>query len=619
MAEDAHRPDPDALLQRVTAEAQRASRARLKVFFGFAPGVGKTYAMLEAARRLRAQGVDVIVGCAETHGRSETAALLQGLEVLPKRRVEHRGTVLEEFDLERALARRPQVLLLDELAHTNAPGLQHAKRHQDVLDLLHAGIDVHTTLNVQHVESLNDVVAQVTGVRVRETVPDALLDRADELELVDLPPDELLQRLAQGKVYLGERAEQAARNFFQRGNLLALRELALRRTAERVDADVRAHRAAHAIDKTWSAAERILVCVGPAPQSAKVLRAGRRMAAGLRAPWSAVVVEPIGVPLGAADRERLDGHLRLAESLGAQVVRLSGARPSEVLLEYARKHDVTRLMLGKPTHARLIDRLRGSFLDQIVRGSGDIDVQVVSGDASEPPRDDPRGPLEMTSPLRGYVWSAVLVTLATALAALLRSLLALPDLVMVYLIVIMATALRFGRGPSLLAAALSVGAYDFFFVPPFFTFAVTDARHTLTFAMMFAVGALLSSLMLRIQRQEQDARAREARTASLYALSRELGGAHDEQAAAQILARHAAEVFGGGVAVLLAKPGGALEERARVGDFPSESSELGVARWVFEFGRPAGLGTETLPGARVICVPLRAGPDVIGILALAPK
>ena len=377
------RPDPDALLRRVMADDRK--RTRLKLFFGFAPGVGKTYSMLESARRLKEQGVDVVVGIVETHGRAETAALLQGLEVLPRKKLEYRGRVLEELDLEGALTRKPAVLLVDELAHTNVEGSRHARRWQDVQELLDAGIEVHTTLNVQHLESLNDVVAQITHVQVRETVPDAVLERADGIELIDLPPEELLKRLAEGRVYVPEQARQASEHFFRHGNLLALRELALRRTAERVDSEVQAYRKLHEIQATWPVGERILVCVGPAPASGRLVRAAKRMAAGLRAPWHAVWVSNPVQPLGEEDEARLESHLELAESLGAEVVRLSGTEIADELLAWARTHNVTRIVLGKPTHTWWRDRLRGSLLDAVVRGSGDIDVLALSGDEDAPP------------------------------------------------------------------------------------------------------------------------------------------------------------------------------------------------------------------------------------------
>jgi two-component system sensor histidine kinase KdpD len=618
MPEDAQRPDPDALLRQIRAEEERRSRAKLKIWLGFAPGVGKTFAMLANARELQSAGNDVVVGWADTHGRYDTAALLLGLEFLPRRAVSYRERKLEEFDLDAALARRPAVLILDELAHSNAPGSRHAKRWQDARELLDAGIEVHTTLNVQHIESLNDVVAQITGVIVRETVPDAIVDRADEVVLVDLAPEELLVRLREGKVYLGEQKERAAQGFFRRGNLLALRELALRRAAERVDVDVQAWRREHEVETSWPIGERILVCVGPAPASARLLRAGRRMAAGLRAPWVAAWVERPGTTaLSSADRERLESHLRLAETLGASVVRLVGARRSEAILAWAREHNVTRIILGKPTHSRWRDLLRGSLLDEIVRGSGEIDVHAIAGDeAPEPPprrREAPEGPIVW----REIATAAALVGAATGASLLAGDLLATADVAMLYLLVVMLAAVRGGRAASVVAAGLSVAAYDFFFVEPYYTLAVADSRHLLTFLMLFAVGFVMSTLTLRIRRQERSAVEREQRTAMLLALSRELGRALDERETARAIARRLAEVFQRGTALLLPGPAGALSPAAVAGDLPLEAPELAVARWCFEHAEPAGAGTDTLPGSRVRCAPLRSGPRGLGVVALA--
>jgi two-component system sensor histidine kinase KdpD len=615
--EEDRRPDPESLLLRARAEEARKSRARLKIFFGYAPGIGKTYTMLEFARRLKAEGVDVVVGCVETHSRPETAALLEGLEVLPRREVSYRGTRLLEFDLDRALARKPAVLLLDELAHTNAPDGRHPKRWQDALELLDAGIDVHTTLNVQHVESLNDVIEQITFVRVRETVPDAVLERADEIELVDLPPEELLERLREGKVYLPEEARRATERFFRRGNLLALRELALRRTAERVDVDVREYRREFGIRTAWPAAERIMACVGPSPSSARIVRGARRMAAGLRAPWVAAYVDaPDAFPMSPGDRERLQVHLRLAESLGGEVVRLSGSHVSAALLDYARGHDVTRIVVGKPTRTRWRDRWKGSLVDELVRGSGEIEVHFIAGDESPPAPPQPaRPPTSFRWP--DYAYTALFVAAATILGVAAGSYLALPDVVTFYLLVIMISAFRFGRGPSLAAAALSVAAYDFFFVPPVYEFSVHDVRHLLTFGVMFAVGIVISGLTSRTRRQEREARIREARTATLYSLTRELVGVLDAEEVARIAARHAAEVFGGDASVLLPDPAQGLAVRGRSRDGAQlQEQELTVAHWAFDHGRPAGQGTETLPGPGVTCVPLQSGPRTLGILAL---
>ncbi len=595
-----------------------ARRGRLKIFLGFAPGVGKTYRMLQVARDMLDQRQDVVVGAVETHGRYDTGSMLLGLTLLPLRKVEHRGRSLTEFDLDAALARHPRTLLLDELAHSNADGSRHPRRWQDVVELLDAGIDVYTTLNVQHVESLNDAVAQITSVRVRETVPDAVLDRADEIELVDLPPDELLVRLREGKVYFPEQATPATQNFFQRGNLLALRELALRRVADRVDVDVQTYREEHAIEQTWTAAERVLVCVGPSPASARLIRAARRMAAGLRAQWVAVYVERTSAaPLSKEDLERLDAHLRLAESMGGEVARLTGDRVSTALLTYARTHHVTRMILGKPTHPRLRDLVRGSLLDEVVRGSGDIDVHVISGDADKAAPTERAQPVAKEVNVTGYVLAAVAVVAATGLSWAARSALTLADLSMIYLLVIMVVALRFGRGPSVAASALSVAAFDFFFVSPLFTFAVAEGRHTLTFAMMFGVGQVISVLALRLKRQESNTREREARTASLYVLSRALGAAVDDAQVSAALTKHAGEVFHTAAGVVLAPRDGALTLSAQSGELPFGSDERAVVSWVLEHGQPAGAGTDTLPGAHLTCMPLRSGLRVLGVLALS--
>jgi two-component system sensor histidine kinase KdpD len=621
MSPDERRPDPDLLLERVTAEAEREHRAKLRIFFGFAPGVGKTYRMLQVARDLVRQHVDVVVGAVETHGRYDTGGLLLGLEILPRKRMEYRGKELDEFDLDAALARKPAVLILDELAHTNVPGGRHTKRWQDALELLHAGIDVYTTLNVQHVESLNDVVAQITRVQVRETVPDSVLERADTVELVDISPEELLTRLREGKVYLPDQAARATSHFFQRGNLLALRELALRRTAERVDVDVQEYREQEGVRDTWLTSEHILVCISPSPRSDRLLRAARRMAAGLRAPWVAAYVEPPGItPPGDADNKRLEQYVRLAESLGATVVRLTGATVSGAILDYARKHNVTRLIVGKPRHSRFRAGLRGSLLDQIVAGSGDIDVHVISGDpGADEARAEPPRRIERT-PWSAYAWAALFVTVTTGLAVVVRALYDVPDLEVLYVVTVMLAALRLGRAPSLFAAALSVAAYDFYFVPPEKTFEVGDWRYFLSFLMMFGVGWLVSTLTTRIRRQELDAAAREERTRTLFELGRDLAYARTVSATAAIAARHAARAFESSALVLIATAVRNLERQgAEPGEFAPDAQDMGVAKWVFENGRVAGLGTDTLPGARVICVPLRSTGEPVGVLVLQPR
>lgn len=621
MQEPHDRPDPDMLLRRLQDEEQRAKRGTLKVFFGFAPGVGKTYRMLQVAHELAdVQQLDVVVGIVEDHRRADTAALVAGLELVPRRQVVYRGRTLEELDVDAILARAPKVVLIDELAHTNAPGSRHPKRWQDIEELRDAGIDVLSTLNVQHVESLNDVVAQITRVQVRETVPDSVLDRADAIELVDIAPEELLQRLKEGKVYLPDQAERAAEHFFSRGNLLALRELALRRTAQHVDEDVLAYRAEHGVSTTWAVGERLLVCVGPAPSSGRLIRAAARMAAGLRCPWVACYVESSALEtMSAADRERLEVHLRVAESLGASVTRLAGQRVSEVLLVYARRNNVTRIILGKPTHSRFRDRLWGSLLDEVVRGSGDIDVHVISGEdpSDATARREPGA--RAHAPLRHYGYATAVVAFTLAVAMALRITLDLPDLEMLFLLAVMLVAAAFGRGPSVLAAALGVACYDFFFVPPFETFHVDDRRYLLTFAMMFAVGLAMSELAARLRRQERDALGREERTAVLYALTRELAAMEVAGDIASRAARHASRVFSARTVLFAPSEAGDLQQLgAAPHDTALDVNDVVVAKWTFEHDELAGLGTDTLPGSPVLAVPLRAGQARLGVLVLVP-
>lgn len=615
MPASAQRPDPDELLSRVAEVEARKNRARLKIFLGFAPGVGKTYAMLGLAAKMQAESRDVLLGVVETHGRDETAARLHGLPALSRRTQEYRGVTLGEFDLDAALRRKPEVLFLDELAHTNAPGSRHAKRWQDVLELLDAGINVVTTLNVQHVESLNDVVAQITGVVVRETVPDHVLARADELELIDVAPEVLLQRLQDGKVYLGEQGARAAQNFFRLGNLLALRELALRATASHVEKDVVTYRREHGIDETWAAAETVLVCIGPSPASSRLARTAYRIAQGLHATLVAVSVSTPSRPWSAAESERVDTHMRLVETLGGSVVRLTGESTADALIAYAREHNVTRIVIGKPTHTRWKDRLRGSLLDEVVRASGDIDVHVVRGDDASVQHPPPKK--SESGSVRHYAYAGLAVVLATGLGELLGTLLDLPDIVMLYLLSIVAIAGAWGRGPSLFAAGLSVALLDFFFVPPRFTFAVSDTRHLLTFAVMFGVSLGMSSLMSRLRYQQNAASARERVTGELYAYVRDLSDAQSAADVARVTTEHVSRTLRAQVLVLVPHDVDGLTVSPPTVSHSMSPDDLGVARWAFEHAQPAGWRTATLNGARWLCVPLQSGSRrPVGILAV---
>ena len=612
------RPDPDLLLERVRAEEVRARRGALKIYLGASPGVGKTYAMLGAAQAKLAEGADAVAGVVETHGRPETERLLAGLEVLPRRAVEYRGTTLREFDLDATMARRPRLVLVDELAHANAPGSRHAKRWQDVSELLQAGIDVYSTLNIQHLESLNDVVAQITGVTVRETVPDSVLDAADEVELVDVTADVLLERLRDGKVYVPEQARHALDRFFRRGNLIALRELALRRTAERVDEQMRGYMVTAGVRETWPVAERLLVCVGGNPAGARLIRAGRRMAASLRAEWIAAYVETrADAQLSAADREAVARNLRLAEDLGARTVRLSGERPSDEILACARAHNVTKIVAGKPTHPRWRDLILGSLLDDLVRGSGKIDVFVITGEAED---ERPRGAAvaQPRASLRSYGEAAFVVLAATAVGRALAGVLNVTDIAMLYLLAVVIVSSRNARGPSVAASLLSIALFDFAFVPPHFTFAVSEVKYVLTFGVMLVVALVMGGLTSRIRAQAEAAREREQRTAALYAMSRELASGAEPADLAAAAARHIESTFGCRVTLLLGDASGALKAAPGGSLGPLDEKERAVAQWVYEHGENAGLGTDTLPAAAALYVPLKASGRAVGVVGVAP-
>ena len=613
------RPTPEAMLARAAEEEARSHRGRLKVFLGACPGVGKTYAMLEAAIATRAEGVDVVIGWVETHGRAETDALARQLDRLPPRVVDHRGITLREIDLDAALARRPGLLLIDELAHTNVSGSRHDKRWQDVEELLEAGIDVWTTLNVQHLESVNDVVQQVTGVLVRETVPDALFDRADEIEVVDLAPTDLLKRMKEGKVYLGDAALRAAAGFFSEGNLIALRELTLRRSAERVDAQVSDWRRDHGISETWRTGERLLVAVGPAPQAADLVRATYRMATRLRAPWIAVTVEgPWSDRLSSRDQERIRGTIELAERLGAETVVVRGDNVADELIALARKRNVSRIVAGRPTHPRWQDRLKGSLVESLMRQAEGIDVLVTTGDPADgpsPPR--PAAPPTRGSPGREYVEAVAGVVVTGALGVVLRGFVSVADEAMLMLVAVVLAASRLGTWPAVVAAIASVAAFDFLFVAPYYTFAVADQRFVLTFVVMLAIGAVVIRLTGHVREQAEAARARERRTGALYAMSREFAVATDPVAIAEVAVTHVRELLECDAALFLVDDGKLAAVAGRSTPLGEAERERVVAQWAFDHGHPAGSGTDTLPSAEGLHLPLVGTKGPIGVLSVA--
>jgi len=616
MHDEDNRPDPDALLAMVQREEESKRRGQLRIFLGMAPGVGKTYAMLEAARLKMTEGLELLVGIVETHGRQDTEALLYGMSVLPRQRIDYRGHALEEFDLNTALAKRPSLILVDELAHTNAPGCRHPKRWQDVEELLEHGLDVWTTLNVQHLESLNDIVAQITGVRVRETVPDAVLAKAQSVILVDLPPEDLRQRLTEGKVYLPKQAEWAGENFFRVGNLNALRELALRQTANRVGTEVLVYRRGHAIETTWPTAERILVCVGPSPYSATLVRTAKRLADGLHADWHALFIQKS--PEGTSTDQAM-ANLRLAQELGAQTHVLTGADVAKLVVGFARQHNVTRIVIGKPLTRNLLDVLRGSPVDQLVRESGEIDVHVIKGQ-------DPRLPAARRPPpaLAKGRWKDLpaalgIVAASTAACFAMYPYFELANLIMVYLVGVLAASIWLSRRASAAASVLSVLAFDFCFVPPRFSFSVTDVAYLVTFAVMFLVALVLSSMASRVKAQADSAVQLERQASELSDFSRNLATTRGAANLLLVAHEHITRIFGCTTFALLPNTEGKLEDA-----FVSEANEtltdkdVGVAQWVFDNGKPAGLTTQTLAESDALYLPLPGTEAILGVMGLRP-
>ncbi len=622
---DGERGDPDALLNEFRRNEARDRRGRLKIFFGASAGVGKTYSMLEAARNSRAVGVDVVVGYVEPHGRAETEGLLVGLEQLPLLEVAYRGITRREFDLDGALRRAPAVLLVDELAHSNVvdgqPKPRHAKRWQDIEELLAAGVNVWTTVNVQHLESLNDVVAGITGIRQQETVPDKIFDEADEVELIDLSPTDLLARLKAGKVYRSDQVGTATERFFREPNLLALREMALRRTADRVDAAARAYGTSERASKPWLARDRFLIAVAPDDQGEQLVRIGKRFADALDAEWLVVSVEtPAMLKLGEQARNRRVNILRLAESLGAQSVTLDGPSASDTLIEYARLRNITRIVVGEPRRFGLRTLFKPSTATKLVRGGGGFDLTVIA--RREPARAS-RSRADAPDPQEVHwhrYWAALGISLAcTALAAVMYPYFALTNLVMVYLLGATIAALRLGRGPASMAAVVNIIVFDYCFVPPRFALAVANFEYVVTFSVMLAVALIIANLVANVRAQTRVAGARERRTALLYGMSRELTVTRTLEDLARVAVKHVAETFAARVVVLVPDPGGRLQHprsAPMTGSLPG--SDLSVAQWVFDHDAPAGLGTDTLPAAPAQYLPLKGGGGTLGVLAVEP-
>ena len=614
------RPSPEALLKQASQEAQ--GRGRLKIFLGAAPGVGKTYEMLSQARQRRRDGVNTVIGVVETHGRIETDLLTKGFEAIPKKRLLYKGQVLAEMDLDAILQRRPRLVLVDELAHSNAPGSRHPKRYMDVEELLAAGIDVYSTLNVQHIESLNDVVAKITRVHVRETVPDSILDRADEVELVDLTPEDLIQRLMEGKVYMPAQAEQAIRNYFVPGNLTALRELALRRTAQRVDEQMVDFMRAHAISGPWEASERVLVCVNEHPCSLSLIRYARRLADRLHASWGAIHIETTrSHRLSERERNRIAEALRLAQQLGAQTVTIPAADAADGIVEYAQTNNYTHIVIARSDRSRWSELVRGSVTHRLIRRAGGISVHVIAPERA--PQSDETvatiaagSPLAATPQARNYFESLGAVLIALVVGVLLQQVLGIGSIALVFLTAVLVVAIAHGLWPALTASVASAVVYNFFFLPPLYDFTVSDPENVVTLFFFMLTAIVTSNLTARVRAQALVARGRAKMTEDLYQFSRKLAGvvALDDllwatvyQIAAMLKVR----------VVLLLPEGETIAVRA---GYPPEDSlddaDLAAAKWVWQTGREAGRASDTLPGAKRLFLPMRTARGRVGVVGL---
>ncbi|WLI78324.1 two-component system sensor histidine kinase KdpD [Kosakonia sp. H02] len=616
MTDEPLRPDPDRLLE----HAATAHRGKLKIFFGACAGVGKTYAMLQEAQRLRAQDLDVLPGVVETHGRKETAALLEGLPPQPVRRIHHRGRLVQEFDLDAALARRPALILMDELAHSNAPGSRHPKRWQDVEELLDAGIDVFTTVNVQHLESLNDVVSGVTGIQVRETVPDPFFDSADEIVLVDLPPDDLRQRLHEGKVYIGGQAERAIEHFFRKGNLIALRELALRRTADRVDDQMRAWRDRLGEEKVWHTRDGILLCVGHGAGNEKLVRTAARLAAKLGSAWHAVYVEtPTLHKLPEPQRRAILSALHLAQELGAETATLSDPREDKAILRYAREHNLGKILLGRREKRRGWNR--ESFAEKLARRAPDLDLMIIALQEMPQPlparAGDSRPLIERWRvQLKGCAVALALCAAITLIALQWLTAFDATNLVMIYLLGVVLVALFYGRWPSAFATVINVVSFDLFFIAPRGTLAVSDVQYLLTFGVMLTVGLVIGNLTAGVRYQARVARYREQRTRQLYEMSKALAVGRNNQDLAITSESFIHSTFDARSKVLLPDHAGKLVAVTQThGMTPWDDA---IARWSFDKGQPAGAGTDTLPGVPYLILPLKSAQKVYGLLIVEP-
>lgn len=617
---DDPRPDPDALLAQIQKEEERKSRGKLKIFLGYAAGVGKTYGMLKAAHERQNEGVDVRVGYVETHGRVETDELVAGLPVIPRIAVPYKTATLSELDLDSVLSQHPQLVLVDELAHSNPPDFRHTKRYQDIEELLWAGIDVYTTLNIQHLESLRDVVAQITSIVVRETVPDRVIDEADEIELMDIPPPELLQRLAEGKVYVPDMAARAVEKFFNEGNLFALRELSLRKTADRVDTQMLEYMQTRSIPGPWPTTEHIVVSIGPSPLSEKLVRATKRQADRMNADWRAVYIEtPVQHRMSKQSKEQVWRTIKLAESLGGKTERLYGLNIPDTLIDYAKKHNITRIIIGKTLRPRWKELVFGSIVDQMIHKSGDIDVYVISsGDmvSKQPSSSD-----EFFFPIlipEGYFESLILVGLVTVFGEITKGFISQTNLMMMYLMVVVIAAFRRGLYLAIFTALIGVLVFDFFFVLPYYTFRVSDTQYLISFSGMIMVGIVISILISKAQDYAVSAHSRERENAMLYNIAKKLTGAPDIASVCSVIIAKIEENFSW-KAVILRPQNQSFSVIDSSKNLVVNDDEKAVAMWSFSKNAVAGYDTDTLHASRFRFIPIRSRKGVLGVLGVKPE
>lgn len=609
-----NRPSPEYFLRQAETEEQKKHYGSLKIYLGAAPGVGKTYEMLHDALSERDKGLDIVIGVVESHNRKEIESMLHNFEILPREKINYHDKELLEFDLDGALRRNPGLILIDEMAHTNAPSTRHKKRWQDIKELLDRGINVCTTLNVQHIESLNDDIAQIIRAPIQETVPDSMIERADTMELVDIPPEELLKRLKEGKVYIPEQAELAAENFFKEGNLIALRELALRTMAERVGSQVLLYRQEKGIKYVWPTTEKILVCVGPGSESRKLIRAACRLAGSLQVEWMAAYVETPRMQTTENIRNLAMQNLHFAEQLGATTRVLTGFDIVDEIMEFAREQNITQIMVWKSIRSRIRSLFFRNLADEIVRKSGEIDVYIMTGEIHKLPKSNTTKKVK----LKTYIITLLVVSLATGINFILNAFLSSSSLIMVYLLGITIIALQGEMVPAFLAAVLSVLSYDFFFVKPYYSFAVSDIEYLFTFLVMLIVSFIIAHLALRIRKQAESAKFAERQTATLHILSKKLAGTRGVDKILNLGSDYIGQMFDSDICVLLPKDNSLILHSIDKTHSLTEK-ELGIAKYVYELGKIAGLGTNTLSFSNALYVPLIASQKTIGVIRILPK